>query len=101
MIESAADLAAFFEADEFATAASYRAAGTAAPIDVDGIFINGYAAPALGGLSAEAREITFCCAAALLPLAQQGDTLTVAGIVYRVRSARPDGSGLLRLVLGA
>jgi hypothetical protein len=99
-VESAADRRAFFATAEFGSTAAYRAGGTATRVDVDGIFDNGYAGPQLGGLVAEAREITFRCAADDLPAAQQGDTLTIAGVVYRVQSARPDGTGLLLLVLG-
>lgn len=98
-VESADDLASFFDADEFGTPALYRAGGTGSPRQVVGLFDAAYSAPGLAGLGAEAREIVFRCLASELPAAQQGDTLAVAGVVYRVRSARPDGNGTVTLVL--
>lgn len=100
-VEDPADLASFFDEDEFGSLAVYRAQGTGPRTDVVGILENGYASPALGALAGEGREITFRCAAGDLPAAQQGDTLTVGRTVYRVRSARPDGTGVLILILAS
>lgn len=98
-VESEADLAAFFSADDFASPAIYRAGGTGPKIGVFGLFDAAYSAPGLAGLGAEAREIVFRAPAAALAAAQQGDTLAIAGAVYRVRSVRPDGNGTVTLVL--
>lgn len=99
-IEDADDLAGFFSDDEFATTASWRASGVGAARDVVGIFESGYAAAGLGGLGVEGREITFRCAVSSLEEAAQGDSLVIGGVTYRVRSVRPDGTGVLVLVLG-
>lgn len=99
-LESEADLASFFDADEFGTPALYRAGGVGAPREVVGIFDQAYAAPGLGGLAGEGSEVAFRCAASALPTAQQGDALRVAATTWRVRSVRPDGTGTLILILG-
>lgn len=100
-VESADDLAAFFSADDFASEATYRAAGAGAGVIVAGIFASGYLGQSLGGLAAEGREITFQCAAVDVAGVSQASTLEVGGIVYRVRSQRPDGTGVVVLVLGS
>lgn len=94
------DLSAIFDTDVFAERAIYRAGGTGAGVEVAGIFDNGHAAQGLGALAGEGREITFRCREADVPRAQQADTLALRGTTYRVRSARPDGTGVIVLVLG-
>jgi hypothetical protein len=98
-VESADDLASFFDADDFAEGVLYRAGGTGREIRVFGLFDSAHVAPGLAGLGADAREITFRCLASAVPAVQQGDTLAVGAVVYRVRSVRPDGNGTVTLVL--
>jgi hypothetical protein len=93
------DLGAFFSPEDFGITATWRAGGTGAGVFVDGIFDSGHTSPSLSVLGVEDKEITFRCASADIPGAQQGDALIVDGTTYRVRSARPDGTGATILVL--
>jgi len=93
------DLGAFFDTDDFGTAATWFAGGTGSGAEVLGIFSNGFASPSMGPLAAADSEITFRCAAADVPGVARGDTLRVDGTTYRLVEPRPDGTGLVVLVL--
>lgn len=93
------DLAPFFNADDFGTQGRWFSGGTGAGVDVVGVFDNGFASPSLGALSSADREIVFRCAAADIVGVARGDTLKVAGVTYRIVEARPDGTGVVILVL--
>lgn len=93
------DLGAFFDVEDFGTAATWFAGGTGSGVEVFGIFSNGFASPSLGPLSAADAEITFRCAEADVPGVARGDTLKVSATTYRLVEPRPDGTGLVVLVL--
>lgn len=95
------DLSLFFDASDFGTSARWRAGGAGAGVDVVGIFDNGFASPSLGALSSVDREIVFRCAASDVPGVARGDTLKVGDVTYRVVEPRPDGTGVVILVLKA
>jgi hypothetical protein len=54
---------------------------------------------ALGSVGVEARSQVFRCLAVDVEGVAHGDTLAIAGVSYTVRGVRPDGLGLVRLVL--
>jgi hypothetical protein len=93
------DLGAFFDTDDFGTAATWFSGGIGSGAEVFGIFSNGFASPGLGPLAAADAEITFRCAAADVTGVARGDTLKVSGTTYRLVEPRPDGTGLVLLVL--
>ena len=94
----AEDLAPFFDTAEFGTAASYLPLGSVEdPVTINGIFDHAYAEP-IDGVAEGARPV-FTCAAASVPNAAHGDTLTIAGTTYKVRGVQPDGTGVVLLVL--
>lgn len=94
----AEDLAVFFDVDEFAWAATWSGA-PAAP--VAGIFDAEYQLVALGTPGIEGAAPVFLCAAAAVPGATHGQTLTIDGTVYTIRGVQPDGTGLVLLILQA
>lgn len=88
------DLSPFFNADEFATVATFVPSGGEAS-SVSGIFDDDYS-EALGMDSARAL---FTCAAADVPDVAAGDALTINGAAYKVKNVRPDATGLVALPL--
>lgn len=99
-VEDDDDIAAFFDEGDFAVPAEWRAAGTGAPVMVSVIFDDGHAASPQVGVPADSREISARCLTSAIAAAAQGDTLTVGGVIYRVRDPRPDGRGTTWLILG-
>lgn len=93
------DLAAFFDVDDFASAATWFAGGVGGGVPVSGIFDAGHSGPGLGALSASDTEIVFRCAAADVEGVARGDTLKVGSVIYRIAEPRPDGTGVVVLVL--
>jgi hypothetical protein len=90
------DLTVFFNADEFATAATHTPLGMAAGEPVNVIFDrNGLVIPEL--------DVQTTGPTVLLPTAwwavAEGDTITIAGTTaYVVRSASPVDDGVLTLI---
>lgn len=83
------DLDEFFDADDF---------GIAAVVDgeaVTGIFDNIYVE--IEGVSGTHPVLT--CKTSAVSHASQGDTVTIAGISYRIASIEPDGTGVTQLIL--
>ena len=90
------DLAVFFDLSRFGTAATWSVGG----VPVTGIFDSGYQATQLGlDVGVEGARYAFTCAAAAVPTAAQGQTLTIGAVVYTIRSVQPDGTGLVLLLL--
>ncbi|MGO4608421.1 hypothetical protein AB4142_18990 [Variovorax sp. 2RAF20] len=67
-------------------------------VDVPVIFEKPYAEPFGGEADAAAPECTG--PADGLGALERGDALSIAGVVYEVITAEPDGSGFIRVVLG-
>lgn len=102
-VESAADRAAFLDADEFGAAATYTpASGT--PAALDGIFDDPQINANFNGVDVSDSRPTFFCRSTDLPAGavggDAGDRLTVQGTTYRVADLEPDGQGMTRVVLG-
>ncbi|WP_262048654.1 hypothetical protein [Bradyrhizobium sp. Bra78] len=104
-IESDADRAVFFSADEFGASAVYTPAGGAASDPFDGIFDRPTIGEPLNEVSTVDARPTFCCRASALPgaaVGDAGDQLAVAGAgTFEVVSIEPDGTGMVLLRLGA
>lgn len=86
----AADLAVFMNPDEFGSTALVGGVG------VRGLFDRKYTET----LETAGYAPVFTCAAADVSDIAQGDPLTIDGTAYTVVSVEPDGTGLVRLVLG-
>lgn len=100
MIETAADLAVFFDADDFGTAATYRPQG-GTPAPLVGVFTAAHTAAAGGewpGVSTTAPALTVALDH-LPPGARAGDEIDMRAAVWAVRDIQPDGTGLARLIL--
>lgn len=98
-VESAADLASFFDATEFATSALYTPA-VGVPSTVVGIFDAEFAAVDLqAGVEVESTRPQFMCRTADVAAAAHGETLVIGAITYTIRGAHPDGTGVTTLIL--
>lgn len=98
-IESAADRAAFFDADDLAVAATYTPKGYPHPSSksrtVNGIFDHEFVAVA----DIESETPVFWCVADDVTDATHGASIRVSGADYTIRGSQPDGTGMTRLVL--
>lgn len=74
------------------------AVATVGGVDVAVLFQNPYASPFGGEVDASAPE---CLGPqAVLGGLERGGQLSIDGVAYEVITAEPDGSGLVRLILG-
>lgn len=95
-VESAADLASFFNPGEFAATVLWSVAGapavTVAVLPQTGtVMIEAYDGPPI-----QSREATLLLAESNLPAeAGQGDAVIKAGKPYQINSIEPDGTGLV------
>lgn len=98
-VESAADLAAFFDSDDFGVAATYTPNGYPHPSSksrtVNGIFDREFAV--VGDV--ESFAPVFLCAGSDVSDVTHGASLRVEEDDYKVRGIEPDGTGMTRLVL--
>lgn len=97
-VESAADLAAFFDTDDFGVSATYTRGAT--PSTVTGIFDREYVAADVAEVAFASTEPMFTLRSTQVPSgAIPGDTLTVSGTAFVIRNIEPDGTGVTRLRL--
>tara|TARA_R110002153_G_scaffold162798_2_gene315339 strand:- start:550 stop:861 length:312 start_codon:yes stop_codon:yes gene_type:complete len=98
-VETATELAIFFEANDFAVTASYTPQGGSST-NILGIYDQEYLELDSGGSVAFAiNQPRFQCDTASVPSAAEGDTLVVSGINYKIVVVQPDGTGVTTLVL--
>ena len=101
-VEAAADRASFLSADEFGQAATYTPVGAAA-VELTGIFDNDWLdLDVEGEVGVASRSPRFVCRTS--DLADAGGTtpdaaLVVAGVTYKIRVVKPDGTGMTELKL--
>jgi len=101
-LESATDLAGFFDTGEHGVAASYASeSGTPSGVTVNGIFEREpvQALDGFSGAAIEGERISFACASADISSPAHGDTMVISSVVYTVRGVEDDGTGVLTLVL--
>lgn len=96
------DLTSFFETDDHAVSASYirgiyPSTATARATTVAGIFENEYVETQF----IQGDRPTFTCAASDVENIAQGDWLIISGGTYKVAEYRPDGTGVIMLILEA
>ena len=98
-VETATELAVFFDADEFGVAATYTPSG-GSTATVNGIFDNEFFEVEAGGEIAVAMEQPrFTCRTSDVSTAAEGDSITINSIAYTVRVVQSDGTGVTVLVL--
>lgn len=96
-LETAKDLAGFFDNDEHAVSATWSEACD----PIDGIYEAPYFQDELTGETAgiESTQPIFRCQAADVATAAHGQTLRFNGTTYEIVNVRPDGTGVVDLVL--
>jgi hypothetical protein len=91
------DLDIFF--GEFGVAATLKTAAGTTLRTLSVIFDAPGVAASLYDAQVETESPTALAQTAAVEGATHGHTLTIAGVVYRIREIRPDGTGLTRLIL--
>lgn len=98
-VETATELAVFFDADDFGVAATYTPSG-GSPATINGIFDNEFFEVEAGGEIAVAMEQPrFTCRTSDVSTAAEGDSISINSIAYTVRVVQSDGTGVTVLVL--
>jgi hypothetical protein len=92
------DIDAFFSLTDHAISASWTPGG-GSPADVVGIFNDEYFEDVGGPVGVEGSQPVFVCAAARVPGVAQGDTIVINGKTYSIVNVRPDGTGIVDLIL--
>lgn len=98
-VETATELAIFFDVDDFGTAATYTPVGGAAST-VNGIFDD----PQASRNATDMLDITipapqFVCRTSDVASVSEGDSLVVGGVSYIIRVTLTDGTGVTTLLL--
>jgi hypothetical protein len=98
-VESAADLAVFFDLDDFGDAATYTPL-VGSPSTVNGIFDE----PQASRTVTEMMDVTipapqFVCRTSDVASAAEGDSITIRSVAYTVRVVMKDGTGVTTLML--
>ena len=95
----ASDLDAIFDIDEHAQTATYTRAGYL-PVPIPVIFDSEFSvAQMVGETDMGIPAPQTLCKASDVPNASVGDRLAIAGTNYYVQEVRPDGTGLMLLIL--
>ena len=98
-VETAIELAVFFDVDDFGVAATYNPSG-GSPVTVNGIFDDEFFEADAGGMVGVAiQQPRFQCSTASLPNAAEGDTIVINAVNYVIRVVQRDGTGTTMLVL--
>jgi len=93
-VESATDLSAYINANDFGTTATFDSNS------ISGIFDNEFV-ESDGGLEAGiGYTVTrFICQTTDVSGASFGDTITIDSVAYKIREIRPDGTGMSELII--
>ncbi len=91
------DLAAFFNADEFATAATYKANGSGTGVSKNIIFDR--AALEQLGVVSGAQPVALGVASDFADLVRGSATLLIGAVTYRVTDVQPQDDGALVLLI--
>jgi hypothetical protein len=98
-VETATELAIFFETDDFAVDATFTPVGGAAST-VKGIFDKEYLEMESGGSVAFAiNQPRFVCATSDVSTAAEGDAIVISATDYKIVVVQDDGTGTTTLVL--
>jgi len=98
-VETATELAIFFETDDFAVDATFTPVGGTAST-VKGIFDKEYLEMESGGSVAFAiNQPRFVCATSDVSTAAEGDAIVISATDYKIVVVQEDGTGTTTLVL--
>ncbi len=98
-VESAADLAIFFDTDDWAVASTWTPSGGSATT-VNGIFDREfYESDAGGTVPVVSEQPRFTCRKSDMSTVAAGDTLNVNSTNYSIEVVEDDGQGVVFLVL--
>jgi hypothetical protein len=98
-VETATELAIFFETDDFAVDATFTPVGGTAST-VKGIFDKEYLEMESGGSVAFAiNQPRFVCATSDVSTAAEGDAIVISATDYKIVVVQDDGTGTTTLVL--
>jgi hypothetical protein len=97
-VETATELAIFFDADDFGVTASYTPSGGSAS-NVKGIFDNEFFEAGVGEVGVAIQQPRFVCRTSDVSAAAEGDAITINSVAYTIRVVQPDGTGVTTLVL--
>jgi Phage Head-Tail Attachment len=92
------DINAFLSLTDHAISAEWTPTGGSAST-VAGIFNDQYFEDVGGPVGVEGSQPVFVCAAASVPNVAQGDTIAVNGKTYSIVNVRPDGTGIVDLII--
>jgi len=98
-VETATELAIFFDVDDFGIAATYTPVG-GQPRTVNGIFDN----PQASRNATDLLDVTipapqFVCRTSDVASVAEGDALVIGGVSYIIRVTLTDGTGVSTLLL--
>ena len=97
-VETATELAIFFDSDYFGVTASYTPSGGSAS-NVNGIFDNEFFEAGVGEVGVAFQQPRFLCRTSDVSSAAEGDAITINSVAYTIRVVQPDGTGTTTLVL--
>lgn len=92
------DLDIFFSNSDVAKTATYTpAVGTAKPVQV--IFDAPFGLTSAQGIDYQSDVPAVTIKTSDVPSVGEGDTLTIDGVVFKVKEIQPDGTGISRIIL--
>lgn len=92
------DIDSFFSLTDHAISAAWTPAG-GSPATITGIFNDTYFEDVGGPVGVEGSQPVFVCAAASVPGVAQDDTIVINSKTYSIVNVRPDGTGIVDLIL--
>ena len=97
-LESASDLANFFDTDAHGTAVTYTPAGGSGT-SINVIFNNEYQLVDEGDVGVSATLPVITCRTSDVPSIQMDDTFLISSVTYKAKVIRPDGTGVTEIQL--
>jgi Phage Head-Tail Attachment len=92
------DINSFFHLTDHAIDAEWTPSGGSAAT-IAGIFNDEYFEDVGGPVGVEGSQPVFVCAAASVPGVDQGDAIVIDSKTYSIINVRPDGTGIVDLIL--
>ena len=97
-LESASDLASFFDTDAHGTSVTYTPSGGSAST-INGILNNEFELVDVGDVGVESEIPILTCRTSDVSSVAQGDTFVIDSVTYKSVIIRPDGTGITEIVL--
>ena len=97
-LETASDLASFFDTDTHGTAITYTPSGGSGT-SINVIFNNEYQLVDEGDVGVSATLPVITCRTSDVPSIQMDDTFLISSVTYKAKIIRPDGTGVTEIQL--